>query len=93
MPWLRADDRPASTHGFQKFLLQRVLPHLWFATPLAQAVRSFTFMATDPSLDGVGGAFYADLKPAVSSPDSRDEAKAKRFFALASELVQAPAWP
>ncbi len=82
-----------STHGFQKFLLEHVLVHLPFATSLEEAATSLAFMATDPSLEGVGGQFFGEKMPLASSPDSRDEAKAKRFFALACQLVGEADWP
>ena len=82
-----------STHGFEAWLLRHVLVHMPFARSVAEAADSFTFMAVDPSLRGVGGKFYGEKKPIDSSPESRDEAKAKRFWELASGLTHSGAWP
>lgn len=77
----------ASTHGFQRFLMKHVLPHLSFATSVDAASDAFVFMATDPSLEGVGGQFFAERKPFASSPESHDRAKAARFWDLAAGLT------
>lgn len=78
-----------STHGFQRWLLRHVLVHLPFATSLRDAVRSFVFMATDPSLEGVGGQFFGECQPIASSPESKDEVKARRFWDFAAARVGA----
>jgi NAD(P)-dependent dehydrogenase (short-subunit alcohol dehydrogenase family) len=78
-----------STHGFQRWLLRHVLVHLPFATSLRDAVRSFVFMATDPSLEGVGGQFFGECHPLESSPESKDELKARRFWDFAAARVGA----
>jgi retinol dehydrogenase-12 len=77
----------ATSKGVMKFMLKYVLPHMSFANTVEQAVDSFTFMAVDPSLQGKGGGFYADQKPFESSPESHDEAKAKRFWDFAAATV------
>ena len=48
---------------------------------------TFVFMALDPSLDRVGGKFFADKHQIESSPESHDLSKAKRFWELASQLT------
>jgi hypothetical protein len=60
---------------------------------LERAVASFVFMALDPSLAGRGGGFYADRQPFPSSPESHDEAKARRFWALAEAATRSGPWP
>lgn len=82
-----------STTGALRWAMRHVLPHLPFATPVAQAVDSFVFMAVDPALAGRGGGFWADRRPFESSPESRDEAKAKRFWALAEAATRSGPWP
>lgn len=72
-----------STAGFQRWLLRHVLPHFPFARSVDEAADSFTFMAVDPSLAGQGGRFYGEKQAIASSPESMDEAKAKRFWDLA----------
>ncbi len=81
------------THGVMRFIMRHVMPWMPFATSAAAATRSFVFMAVDPSLNGVTGTFYADLKPIPSSPESLDAAKAARFFDWAQQVTAAPAWP
>lgn len=82
-----------STHGFQRWLMRNVLVHMPFATKVEDAAGSFGFMATDPSLEGVGGKFFGERKPLEASPDARDEARAKRFWAYACEKVGLADWP
>jgi len=77
----------ASTHGAMRMLMTQVMPHLPFATSVAAATDSLVFMALDPSLDGVGGAFYGECHPIDSSPESHDDARARRFWDLASDLT------
>lgn len=82
-----------STHGFERWLLRHVLVHMPFARSTDQAADSFCFMATDPVFDKVGGKFYGDKQPLLSSPDSYDEAKAKRFWGLAAAATATGPWP
>lgn len=77
----------ASTTGPMRLLMSVVMPHMPFATSVADATDSFTFMALDPSLDGVGGAFYGERHPVESSPQSRDVEQARRFWRLAEQLT------
>ncbi|MHB1430956.1 MAG: SDR family NAD(P)-dependent oxidoreductase [Streptosporangiaceae bacterium] len=84
----------ASTSGGLRWLMTHVLPHLPFATSIDTATDSFIFMALDPSLDGIGGKFYADRHQIESSPESSDPDKAHRFWELASRLTRLdPDWP
>ena len=77
----------ASTSGAMHWLMAHVLPHMPFATSIDAATDAFVFMALDPSLDGVGGKFFADKHQIESSPESYDLSKAKRFWELASQLT------
>ncbi|MGC8633518.1 MAG: SDR family NAD(P)-dependent oxidoreductase [Candidatus Limnocylindrales bacterium] len=77
----------ASTHGAMRFAMRHVLPHMRFATTVDAATDSFVFMATDPSLEGVGGKFFGEQRPIESSPASRDPDRARRFWDLASRLT------
>jgi NAD(P)-dependent dehydrogenase (short-subunit alcohol dehydrogenase family) len=77
----------ASTTGPMRLLMTFVMPHMPFATSVADATDSFDFMALDPSLDGVGGAFYGERHPIESSPQSRDVEQARRFWRLAERLT------
>lgn len=82
-----------SAHGFQRWLLRHVLAHLPLARSVEQAADAFCFMAVDPSLDKVSGQFYGDKQPLASSPESYDEAKAKRFWDLAAAATATGRWP
>jgi NAD(P)-dependent dehydrogenase (short-subunit alcohol dehydrogenase family) len=82
-----------STKGFLHWVMVHVMPRMPFATTVEHAVDSFTFMAVDPSLDGQSGKFYGEMKPIPSSPESYDEAKARRFWELATTLTRSGAWP
>lgn len=71
-----------------RLLTSLVMPHMPFATSVGDATDSFVFMALDPSLDGVGGAFYGERHPTESSPQSRDAEQARRFWRLAERLTR-----
>ncbi|MBE2254219.1 MAG: SDR family NAD(P)-dependent oxidoreductase [Myxococcus sp.] len=83
----------ASARGFMRLVLRYALPHLAFATRFDDAVANLCFTAVDPSLDATTGLFWAERAPLESSPQSRDEADAKRFFAWAAGVTQARDWP
>lgn len=83
-----------STHGFQKWLLRHVLPHLSFAQSVEGATDSFVFMATDPSLAHTSGKFFGEKQVIDSSPESHDVEKARRFWDYAARCTGVdPAWP
>ena len=77
----------ASTSGAMHWVMAHVMPHMPFATSVDAATDSLVFMATDPSLDGVGGKFYGEKHEIESSPESYDLDKARRFWAFAAELT------
>jgi NAD(P)-dependent dehydrogenase (short-subunit alcohol dehydrogenase family) len=77
----------ASTTGPMRLLMSLVMPHMPFATSVADATGTFGYMALDPSLDGVGGGFYGERHPIESSPQSRDVGQARRFWRLAERLT------
>jgi retinol dehydrogenase-12 len=76
-----------SARGLKRAFMRTVLVRMPFAVSVDAATDSLAFMAVDPSLNGVTGAFYGEQHPIESSPDSHDEAKAARFWALAEELT------
>ncbi len=82
----------ASTRGATRLLLRYVLPLMPFATSVADAVESLRFIAVDPSLDVTTGDFWADGKPVDSSPQSRDTADARRFWAFAERVTGTGPW-
>lgn len=81
-----------SAHGIKRVFMRTLLPRMPFAVSVDAATDSLAFMATDPSLDGVSGAFYGEMHPIESSPESHDAEKAARFWALA-EALTGFAWP
>ena len=76
-----------SSRGFQSLLMKYVLPHMPFARSADEATDSFVFMATDPGVARQPGLFWGEQKPIESSPESRDETKADRFFAWGLRTV------
>lgn len=84
----------ASTSGGSRWMMTHVLPHMPFATSVDTATDSLVFMALDPSLDGIGGKFYADRHQIESSAEASDPEQARRFWVLASSLTRLdPDWP
>ena len=83
----------ASTRGALHWLMVHAIPHLSFARSVDEAAESFTFMALDPQLRGVGGGFFGERQPIESSAESRDEARARRFWELAEALTRSGPWP
>jgi retinol dehydrogenase 12 len=83
----------ANARGVQRFLLRHVLPHLSFATSVQDASDAFVFLASDPSIEGLGGKFFAGRQLFESSAESHDLHKATRFWELARTLTGAPDLP
>jgi NAD(P)-dependent dehydrogenase (short-subunit alcohol dehydrogenase family) len=81
-----------SATGVKRIFMRTVLARMPFAVSVDAATDSFVFMATDPALDGVSGAFYGERHPIESSPESHDAAKAAQFWAMAERLTGF-AWP
>jgi len=79
-----------SVRGPMRWFMRHVLAHMPFARSVEQAASSLAWMATDPSLEGVGGKYFSDCVEQRSSEDSRDPALAARFWALACALVGVP---
>lgn len=83
-----------STHGFQRWLLRHVLPHMAFAQSVEGATDSLVFMATDASLAHTSGRFFGEKHVIDSSPESHDSDKARRFWNAAAAWTGVdPAWP
>ena len=77
----------ASTHGAMHAVMTYLMPHMPFATSVDAATDSLTFMAVDPTLNGVGGTFFGERHPIESSPESLDVDRAQRFWMLAADLT------
>lgn len=52
-----------------------------------QGAAAITRLATAPELEDVTGRYFVGLRPAESSPDSRDAVAAARLWALSEELT------
>ena len=77
----------ASTRGAKRWFMQTVLPRMPFAVSVAAAADALAFVAVDPSIEGVGGRFFAERRPIDSSPESYDLDKARRFWEIAAGLT------
>jgi len=80
-------------HGPRRLFMRYVMPHMRFATSPEDATSSLAFMALDPSLEGVGGKFFAERRPISSSPESYDPDRAGRLWELAARLTGLEATP
>jgi retinol dehydrogenase 12 len=81
-----------SAGGLKRAFMRTVLSRMSFAVSVDAATDSFVFMATDPSIEGVSGRFFGEMREIESSPDSHDDARSSRFWTLAAELTGF-AWP
>jgi retinol dehydrogenase 12 len=52
-----------------------------------QGARTSIYLASSPVVDGVSGRYFVKEMPAASSPQSQDEAAAKRLWQLSEELT------
>jgi NAD(P)-dependent dehydrogenase (short-subunit alcohol dehydrogenase family) len=52
-----------------------------------QGARTSIYLASSPVVDGVSGRYFVKEQPAASSPQSRDEAAAKRLWQLSEQLT------
>lgn len=75
------------TSGFQKFLMERVFPHLPMSRTPQQAAANTVFAALDPSLEGKGGLYLEDQKEAQPSAAALDDATARRLWDVSETLV------
>jgi NAD(P)-dependent dehydrogenase (short-subunit alcohol dehydrogenase family) len=76
-----------SARGVKRLFMRTVLTRMPFAVSVDAATGSLAFMATDPALDGVTGAFYGERRPIAASSDAQDEARSAQFWALAARLT------
>ncbi|MBL8923725.1 MAG: SDR family NAD(P)-dependent oxidoreductase [Myxococcaceae bacterium] len=83
----------ASTTGMLRFMMRFVLPHLPFATSAHVAVENLCFTAVDPLLDASTGDFWTERRASPSSPQSRDEQDARRFWDWACDMTKTGPWP
>jgi Dehydrogenases with different specificities (related to short-chain alcohol dehydrogenases) len=83
----------ADARGIQRWLLRSVLPLMPFADSVEKAATGIGWAATDPSIEGVGGRFFAACAEIQSSAESYEQDKAQRFWQLACELASTNDWP
>jgi retinol dehydrogenase 14 len=69
------------------------LAGLLFGRGLRHGVETPLYVATDPSLAGVSGGFFAGHREVAGSEASRDPAVAHRLFSAVAELAGLPASP
>ncbi|WP_102126564.1 SDR family NAD(P)-dependent oxidoreductase [Deinococcus planocerae] len=73
--------------GLARWFYRGIAPRLPFARSLDEATDTYVYLATSPAMRGVGGRFYGESQAISSSPDSYDEEKARRLWALSEELT------
>ena len=74
--------------GIQRMLVPVIRP---FMKSPADGAATSIYLASDPSLSGVTGRYYANRKPKQSSASSYDQQVAARLWAASAELVGLPA--
>ncbi|MBC8163887.1 MAG: SDR family NAD(P)-dependent oxidoreductase [Roseiflexaceae bacterium] len=79
----------ANAKRFQRFMFTQILARMPFARTLESAVATYSYVATDPALRGVGGKFFAEKLIIPSSPESYDKSKASRLWQISEQLVSA----
>jgi NAD(P)-dependent dehydrogenase (short-subunit alcohol dehydrogenase family) len=70
----------------------RVMAKLFFSTP-EKGARTSLFVATDPSLEGVSGRYFASAREAKIERAGLDDAAAERLWQVSSKIAMLPAWP
>lgn len=63
-----------------RWIFKNIVTRFADTRTVEQGADSLVFVAADPSLEGIGGKFSTDGRLISSSPDSYDEAKAKRLW-------------
>lgn len=72
------------TAPLERFFYGQILARMPFARSLEQASDSYMVAATDPRYATLGGKFIVDGKEKPSSPESYDEAKARRLWEMSA---------
>jgi retinol dehydrogenase 12 len=86
-PGFVPETQAAYSQGLRKFFFKYVMPRFPFATTANAATETYVYVATEPSLKGVGGKFYGEKKEIASSEESYDVVKAARLWQLSEELI------
>jgi NAD(P)-dependent dehydrogenase (short-subunit alcohol dehydrogenase family) len=71
--------------GFSGWLLRRAA-ELFAITP-EEGAKTTIYLATSPDVEGQTGHYFVRLKPIQSSPESRDEATARRLWDVSARLT------
>ncbi|MCO4768725.1 MAG: SDR family oxidoreductase [Deltaproteobacteria bacterium] len=77
-----ATDKP----GFQAWFFRNILQR-FFALQADDGAATSVFLATDPSVDGVTGKYFAKCAEVTPSAAGQDEAMAKRLWEASEALV------
>ncbi len=72
--------------GIHRWFYRSLLRRMPFARGVTEAAEHFGDLATDPSLEGIGGKFFADGQPVASSPASYDADLAKRLWEVSAQF-------
>jgi NAD(P)-dependent dehydrogenase (short-subunit alcohol dehydrogenase family) len=74
-------------HGMDRFIYQHVMPHVPGTHTVEQGADNTIFVSTNPIFASKGGVFVYEEKEIPSSEESRDSAKAARFWSMAAGLT------
>jgi NAD(P)-dependent dehydrogenase (short-subunit alcohol dehydrogenase family) len=72
--------------GSRSYRLVQGLGSPWRRTP-EEGADTVIYLASSPQVEGVSGEYFADRKPARSSPEARDDAAARRLWQISEVLV------
>ena len=82
----------ASVHGLMRFFLLHVLRHMPFAVSIETAAKHLADVAITPTLDGQTATYWEDGHRVLSSAESLDPDRARRFFDWACQRLQVTSW-
>ncbi len=71
--------------GFTGWLLRRAA-ELFAITP-EEGAQTSIYLATAPDVEGLTGQYFIRRKPASSSPESQDEATARKLWEVSAKLT------
>ena len=83
-PGVIASGFARNNDGLVGFLAKLASPFLMSSE---DGARTTLFLATDPSVAGTSGLYFAKSKPKTPSREARDESMAKRLWDVSEELV------
>jgi NAD(P)-dependent dehydrogenase (short-subunit alcohol dehydrogenase family) len=83
----------SNANGWLRFALRYVLPVMPFATSISQASDRIAWLATSEQMAGITGRYFQGAREAASSPESYDDAKARRYWEFACHATGCGDWP